>query len=400
MPQLHLLSPKGFRAGAVKAGIKSSGNLDVGLLICDSRATAAAVFTTNKVVSPAVVTGRKHISRGQLRGVVVNAGNANACTGQRGLNDAISMCKMAAGHVGCDPHEILPSSTGIIGHHLPMEKVAAGIDGAFADLGDSLEHALRFSDAILTTDLKRKQAAATFKIGKQTVTIAGVCKGSGMIGPRLALHATMLAYLTTDASISAPALRKIMARSADLSFNCVTVDDHASTNDTACVLASGQSATIRSAADLKKFAAALTEVSQSLAYQIAADGEGATKVIRVEVSGTKTELIAKTMARAIANSPLVKCAMAGNDPNWGRIVSAAGMAGVPFDPDKAQLKLQGTTVYRRGQPASFDAAALSKALSAKEVRVELSCHSGSEKGTIWCCDLTKDYVSINADYHT
>jgi glutamate N-acetyltransferase/amino-acid N-acetyltransferase len=308
---------------------------------------------------------------------------------------------MAAEHLGCDPHAFLPGSTGIIGHPLPMDKLRHGIAAAFDYLGNSQEHALRFSDAILTTDTRRKLAAAEFRIGRQRVRIAGVCKGSGMIGPRLGLHATMLAYLTTDAAIAPPLLRKLLHQSSDASFNAVTVDDHASTNDTACILASGLSgAKIGNTTETRKFSAALMDVCQSLAYQIAADGEGATKVVRIDVNGAATDAAANAIARQIANSPLVKCAMNGNDPNWGRIVSAAGYANVPFNPDKATLKLQGAVVFRRVEPTTFDAEKVSHSLATAEVRVELACGSGKGRATCWTCDLSKEYVTINADYHT
>jgi glutamate N-acetyltransferase / amino-acid N-acetyltransferase len=398
MASLHLLSPQGFTAAGARAGIKLSGKMDVGLLTCTSPATAAAVFTTNKVFAAPVKIGRAHIAGGKLRAIVVNSGNANACTGKQGYEDAMTMCQLAAAAIGCVPKEILPSSTGIIGHLLPMKKVRTGIASAAAALGNSSEHANDFMDAILTTDLKRKAAAVQFKIGRETVRLAGVCKGSGMIGPRMA---TMLAYLTTDISAPPPLLRKLLRVAADESFNCVTVDDHASTNDTAALLASGQSgARLDSAAAEKKFAAALREVTQSLAWQIAADGEGATKVVKIIVSGASNIPAAKAIARAMANSPLVKCAMHGNDPNWGRLVSAAGYAGVPFDPDKAALKLQGAVVFRNGAPVKFNAAKVSAALAAKEVTVELSCGAGPGRAIVWTCDLSKQYVTINADYHT
>lgn len=407
---LHLLSAKGFRAAGVYAGIKTKATPDVGLLVADRPVAAAAVFTTNKVFAAPVAIGRRHVAGGRLRGVVVNAGNANACTGRRGERDAISMCKLAAEVAGGDPHEFLPSSTGIIGHLLPMVKVEAGIRAAAERLGDSHQHALEFAAAILTTDTKRKAAAAQFRVGKDVVTLAGVCKGSGMIGPRMALpergglkglHATMLAYLTTDAAIPAATLRKIFGVSCDASFNAVTVDDHTSTNDTACILASGASgARIDSAKAVKSFTAALDEVCQSLAYQIAADGEGATKVVRIEVRNAKDDAAARAISRAIANSPLVKCAMHGNDPNWGRIVSAAGLAGVAFEPERCALTLQGTPVFRAGQPLKFSAAAVSKALARPEVHVVLDCRMGKAAYTVWTCDLSKDYVTINADYHT
>jgi glutamate N-acetyltransferase/amino-acid N-acetyltransferase len=422
MPDLHLLSPRGFRAGGVYAGIKSKHAPDVGLLASDATASAAAVFTTNRVVAAPVTVGREHVAGGRLRAVVVNSGNANACTGRRGERDARRMCDLAAGAVGCAPGQVLPSSTGIIGHLLPMERVERGIAEAGRSLGDSREHALLFADAILTTDTRRKAAAVSFKLGRQTVTVAGVTKGSGMIGPRLApagaagagasgkakrgparkpKHATMLAYLTTDAAVPAALLRRLLAGVADESFNAVTVDDQASTNDTAAVLASGASgARVDSPAAERSFARALREVCQSLAYQIAADGEGATKVVVITARGLPTAADARAVARNIANSPLVKCAMHGNDPNWGRIVCAAGFAGVPFDPDRATLTIQDTVVFRNGQPVPFDAERVSDALKAPEVRVELSCRLGKADATCWTCDFSKEYVTINADYHT
>jgi glutamate N-acetyltransferase/amino-acid N-acetyltransferase len=321
------------------------------------------------------------------------------------------MCKLAARIVGAEAGEILPSSTGIIGHMLPMEKVEAGILAVGAKLGKSEQHALDFGEAIMTTDTRRKAASAQFKVGRDVVTISGICKGAGMIGPRVAvtgpdgslkgLHATMLAYLTTDAAVSPAVLRKILGTTAEESFNSVTIDDHMSTNDTACILASGASgAKIDSASAVKAFGAAMDEVCQSLAYQIAADGEGATKVVRIEVKNAKDHATAKAIARAIANSPLVKTAMHGNDPNWGRIVSAAGYAGVAFVPEKAVLMLQKTVVFKGGKRVDFDAGKVSTALGDKEVVVVLDCGMGKGMARVWTCDLSKEYITINADYHT
>jgi glutamate N-acetyltransferase/amino-acid N-acetyltransferase len=401
MADLHLLSPLGFRASGVYAGLKSRQSPDIGLLVCADVAAAAAVFTTNQVCAAPVIIGRQHIRKGKLRGVVVNSGNANACTGKQGEKDAIRMCQLAASVANASPYEFLPSSTGIIGHMLPMDKVERGIVEAGQYLGDSMEHAHLFADAILTTDLKRKAHAVEFKIGRETATLAGVCKGSGMIGPRMALpHATMLAYLTTDVQISPASLRKLLQAASDRSFNAVTVDDHTSTNDTACLLASGHGPKIDSPKSLASFAKALDEVCQSLAYQIAADGEGATKVVKITVAKAKTERDAQTMARAIANSPLVKCAMHGNDPNWGRIVSAAGLTSAKFDPDKAILNLQGTIVFRKGRPLPFDAQSVSQSLATSEVNVLLTCNLGESSATVWTCDLSREYIAINADYHT
>jgi len=402
---LHLLSPRGFKAGAAHAGLKTTSSPDVGLLICDVPASAAAVFTTNKVFAAPIKIGRKNIRGGKLRGIVVNSGNANACTGPQGEADAMEMCRLAAGAVGCGAKEILPSSTGIIGHLLPMEKVRRGIGLAAKDLGDSGAHAGRFEQAILTTDIRRKSAATRFRAGKDWITVAGVCKGSGMIGPRLGVngrppHATMLAYLTTDAKIDPAVLHKVLADAAEMSFNAVTIDDHTSTNDTAAILASGLGPAVDSRRSIDLFAAAMLEVCQSLAYKIAEDGEGATKVVRIEIRGAGTDADARRIARAIANSPLVKCAMNGNDPNWGRIVSAAGLCGAAFDPDRAELKLQRTTVFKSGRPMRFDAGRVSKSLAAKQVIVDLNCRLGKSSATVWTCDLSREYVTINADYHT
>lgn len=414
----HLLWPRGFRASAVHAGLRTRSRApDVALLVCDTLASAAAVFTTNQVVAAPVKVGREHVASGKLRGVVVNAGNANACTGLHGELDARHMCATAAELLRCDPRQILPCSTGIIGHALPMQKIVRGIRDGHRTLGKTPRHAMRFADAILTTDTVRKVAAAQIKLGSSTVRVAGVAKGSGMIGPRLALpdaldehaiphspvpaHATMLAFLTTDARISTGALRRILLGACDRSFNAVTVDAHTSTNDTAVVLASGASgASVTSRADLRSFESAMLDVCRSLAYQIAADGEGATKVISVTVSHAPSESHARTIARAIADSPLVKCAMHGDDPNWGRIVSAAGYATVPFDPLRATLALQGKIVFRHGQPVEFDPRQVSKLLAAREVMIQLSCGDGKSSATCWTCDLSKDYVTINADYHT
>ena len=402
MAGLHLLSPQGFRASGVYAGIKIKQAPDVGMLVSDLPCPAAAVFTTNKVVAAPVKVGCEHVRGGKLHGIVVNSGNANACTGRRGEKDAREMCFLAGLTIGCDAELFLPSSTGIIGHPLPMEKIERGIAHAGHSLGRDEEHALRFSDAILTTDLKRKAAATRFRLGRETVTLAGVCKGSGMIGPRMALpHATMLAFLTTDAAIRPPLLRKLLASAVENSFNAVTVDDHTSTNDTAAILASGASrAKVDSGRATGAFADALREVCQSLAYQIAADGEGATKVVRISVKGAATDAAARAIARTIANSPLVKTAMHGNDPNWGRIVSAAGYAGVPFDPDRCVLTLQGVPVFRNGQPVTFDPDGLGTKLKTAEVRVVLDCRAGKAQATCWTCDLSKEYITINAEYHT
>jgi glutamate N-acetyltransferase/amino-acid N-acetyltransferase len=403
MAELHLLSPGGFTAAGIHAGVKSTRKPDVGLLVADAACSAAAVFTTNRVVAAPVIVGRDHVAAGRLRAIVVNSGNANACTGAQGRKDALTMCRQTAAAVGCEVGEVLPSSTGIIGHLLPMTKITAGIAAAAAKLGNSHEHALAFADAIMTTDTRRKSAAGAFTIARSKAIIAGVCKGSGMIGPRLAAtppHATMLAYITTDVAIAPSLLRRLLADATDASFNAVTVDDHCSTNDTVCLMASGHGPVIRAKKDIATFASALGEICRSLAWQIAADGEGATKVVQIDVRNAQAEADARAIARGIANSPLVKCAMHGNDPNWGRIVSAAGYSATSFDPDRSVLRLQGTPVFRHGRPVPFNAAALSKRLASDRVLVDLDCGNGSGCATVYTCDLSREYIRINADYHT
>jgi glutamate N-acetyltransferase/amino-acid N-acetyltransferase len=344
---------------------------------------------------------------GVLKGVVLNSGNANACTGKRGVADAKRMCALAGQLCFADTELFLPSSTGIIGHLLPMDQVCAGIRAAAADLGRSEEHALAFTDAILTTDTVRKFASARFKINGKTVNLTGICKGAGMIGPNMRVanlnspQATMLSYLLTDADVPTVLLRQMLSAAVERSFNCVTIDNHMSTNDTACILASGMSgALVKRGAGVSKFQQALNEVTTSLSRQIAADGEGATKIFTVRVRAAATDADARKMARAIADSALVKCAIHGNDPNWGRIVSAAGMCGARFNPDRAKLTLQGVVVYRNGKPLAFDAAGVSKSLQAKEVIADLHCGGGTGEATVWTCDFSKEYVTINADYHT
>ena len=419
MDDLHLLSPAGFAAAGVAAGLKRSGKLDCGLLVATGGrlAGAAAAFTRNLVVAAPVVVGRKHLIGGYLRAVAVNSGNANACTGPRGEADAIDSCRRVAELVGCEPEQVLPSSTGIIGRPLDMPKLLTGFDLAHAALGDSVDHAAAFARAIMTTDLVPKSASATLTLSGKRVTVAGVCKGSGMIGPMMAVdapgggtisvpsHATMLAYVTTDADAPPDVLREVLAAATERTFNRLTVDGHASTNDTALLLASGASgAGVESAADRARFLAAVSEVCDALSYQIAADGEGATKAVVVTVIKAESERAATELARAIAESPLVKTALHGNDPNWGRIVSIAGMAaardGLAFDPGRCTLDLCGTRVFENATPAPFDAAALSGKMKAKRVDILLDAAAGDASAQVYTCDLSREYITINADYHT
>ena len=377
------------------------------LLVSDVPATAAAVFTTNKVVGAPIIVGRKHIQSGVLRACVINAGCANVCTGDRGVRNAMEMCALAAAGIGADPDEVLPSSTGVIGHFLPMEKVRMGISHATMALSNSAEAGTAFANGILTTDLVAKTAFATVKVGGKTVTIAGCCKGSGMIAPNMALpQATMLAYVATDAAIDKRALRKVIAEVTGQTFNCVTVDQHTSTSDTFVVLANGmaENKKIVGGSDLKKFAAALYEVCDSLSQQIARDGEGATKLITVTVTGAATAADAKKAAEAIANSPLCKTAVHGGDPNWGRFVSAAGYSGAKMNPDKGLCKVGDVLVFKNGQPTKVELAAVGEVMQGKEVSilVDLGVMAGKAgySHRVYTCDLSREYIAINADYHT
>ncbi|MDP6380396.1 MAG: bifunctional glutamate N-acetyltransferase/amino-acid acetyltransferase ArgJ, partial [Phycisphaerae bacterium] len=366
MAGISILTPKGFRAAGVSAGIKTKrGALDVGALVCERPATAAALFTTNKVVGAPVTVSREAIRGGKLRALIVNSGNSNACTGRRGLQDARRMTRLCANALGISAGEVLVASTGIIGVPMPMKKIAEGIQAACSKVSASAKAADDFAASILTTDLRKKVAGRQFLLGKKKITIAGVAKGSGMIAPNMA---TMLAFLTTDADITAKALQGARKTAADESFNALTVDGHTSTSDTVAIMASGLAENTRmkpGSAGAKKFAKALGEVCRDLAYQIVADAEGGTKVIEVRVSGAASPEDAKKAARAIADSPLVKCAFNGEDPNWGRIVSAAGYSGAALDPARVDLEVNGHLLYRHGSPATFDAETVSESIRAE-----------------------------------
>ena len=393
-----VLAAKGFRAGAAACGLKRSGALDLGLIVSDTPATWAGAFTQNRVCAAPVRWCRGLLERPTLRAVVVNAGNANACTGKAGERDTARMAALAAEAVGVAPGEVAVASTGIIGHRLDIEKVGRGVSEAAGALGRSRRHGRDIARAILTTDLAPKEAVAQFKVGARTVTVGGACKGSGMIAPRMG---TMLGFITTDADVTAAALRRALAGVVEESFNAVTVDGHTSTNDSVIVLAGGASGVkLRRPAQIKRFTSALKEVAVSLARQIAADGEGATKRVTVTITGARRVDEARRVAREVAESPLVKTAIHGADPNWGRIVSAAGYAGLPISPERMTLDLQGVRLFRAGEPTRFDAARVSRLMKRKEIDIRLDLGAGRARAVMWTCDLSKEYITINADYHT
>ena len=400
MANQTLTAVQGFKVAAVKAGIKASGNLDLGLIVADQPCTAAAVFTTNKIVSPTVTLSRKHVANGRAQAVFVNAGNANACTGQQGSRDAQAICEKVAKLTGISADDVLITSTGIIGEKLPMPKVRRGIDTAFGKLSHSAKAGSDLARAIMTTDTKAKLAYKQIKPDGKTVQIAGIVKGAGMIEPNMA---TMLAFLTTDAAISPTLLKRALKSAADQTFNKVSIDKHQSTNDTAIILASGLAKNkriIQADANYHRFTNALTAVCDDLARQMAADAEGATRTITVKVKGAATKTDARQAVRAIVDSPLVRCAFHGADPNWGRIVSAIGFSGAKFKKEKLSCKIAGVYVYKNGQPVKFNPSSLSKKMKAKQWTVEVNLAVSKHEDFCYTCDLSKNYITINADYHT
>jgi glutamate N-acetyltransferase/amino-acid N-acetyltransferase len=400
MANKTITAPKGFLAAGVKCGIKKSGKHDLGLIVCPAGAKAAAVFTTNKITSAAVEVSKRHIKSADIFAVVVNSGNANACTGQAGVKNAVKMCSETAGFLVVDPHEVLVTSTGIIGEQLPMKAVSAGITDAVGQLRDSASAGVNFMKAIMTTDTKPKIACRRVEIGGSRVTIAGTAKGAGMIAPNMA---TMLCFITTDAAITKPLLNKALRTAIGNSLNKLTVDGHQSTNDTAVILASGFAGNpqiVRQGPAYKKFTKALVDLCQGLARQMALDAEGATRMFKVAIEGATTKTDAAKAARAVANYDLVKCAIHGGDPNWGRIICAVGSCGVKLNPNKLSCIIGDITVFRRGRPVKFSPKKVSKIISRKEHTITVNLGAGKNGDFCYGCDLSKGYVTINADYHT
>ncbi|MFA5292495.1 MAG: bifunctional glutamate N-acetyltransferase/amino-acid acetyltransferase ArgJ [Phycisphaerae bacterium] len=400
MKNTTLTAPKGFLAAGISCGIKISGKKDIGIICCPTGAKAAGVFTTNKIVSAAVTVCKKHIKTGDAETIVVNSGNANTCTGKAGLRNAEIMCQTAARLIDAKANQVLIASTGIIGHQLPMDKINDGIIIAAAKLSSSPKAGDDFAHAIMTTDTRCKQAYKTIAIGGANITIAGTTKGAGMIGPNMA---TTLCFITTDAAISKNLLQKSLKDAIGNSLNKLTVDGHQSTNDTAIILASGlagNKAITKSDVNYKKFASALSELATDLAKQMALDAEGATRMFTVAVNGAASKDEAIKAARAVADYDLVKCAIHGGDPNWGRIICAVGSCGVKLNTNKLTCILGNVTVFKNGQPAKFDPKKVSKIISQKEHTITVNLGAGKFSDFCYGCDLSKDYVTINADYHT
>jgi glutamate N-acetyltransferase / amino-acid N-acetyltransferase len=385
--------PRGFRYAAAYAGVRKTINDDVALILSERPAAAAAVFTTNRVVAAPVDVARKNLraSRGRVRAVLINAGNAN-CATRTGERVARECVEAVARAIGSKPAEVLPASTGVIGVELDGDLIIGAIPKLVAGLDEAkFEVAAR---AMMTTDTRVKIAGAKVR-GAGGVSIAGMTKGSGMIHPRMA---TTLGFVMTDATVPPSALRSILKRAVARSYNRISVDGDTSTNDIVAVLANGASG-VKPAA--KEFERALTGVLESLACQIVRDGEGARKLITIDVSGAPSDRGAESIARAIANSPLVKTAIAGSDPNWGRILSAAGNAGVAFDPRHVDIDFQGVPVCRRGLAAEFQEAALKAKLDQPDCSIRFAIRGSGRGGArFWTCDFTENYIRINASYRT
>lgn len=389
--------PRGFRAAGVACGIKSSGARDLTLIESLAPATAAGVYTENLIYAAPVGWDRRHTPTAGFRALVVNSGNANACTGELGERNTQRMAQLAAESVGATAEQALVMSTGVIGEQLPMDRIDEGIAAAAAALGETPAHFQHAAEGILTTDLSTKVASTRLTLDGADLTLSAMAKGAGMIGPQMA---TMLAVVLTDASLEPTDARQLLRAAVDDSFNCISVEGHMSTNDTVLLLASGQAVAepLRGAAR-DRFLAALREVCIDLAKMIPRDGEGATRVMQLRVRGCATRADARKIAKTVAESPLVKTALAGGDPNWGRFVSAAGYAQVRFVPQRLSLAIDGTTIFDQGQPVPFDRRDLQQRMQAKfDLDVVLTFGEGNAEICFWASDLNEAYVRFNAEY--
>jgi glutamate N-acetyltransferase / amino-acid N-acetyltransferase len=392
-------TPQGYQAAGIKAGIKPGADReDIALVYSEKAAQGAAVYTTNLVQAAPITVDREHLESGSAQAVVLNSGNANACTGGRGVEDARRMCAVAASALEMSPTDILVCSTGVIGVPLPMDVIEPGVVAAARELSPAGGAAA--ARAIMTTDTVPKECALELDLDGTLVRIGGMAKGSGMIAPDMA---TMLSVITTDALISSVLLQQLLTAAVQRSYNCITVDGDMSTNDTVIILANGAAAGAQlepGTSLTQRFAAALEQLCRHLSKMIARDGEGATKLVKVNVCGAADEALARQLGMAVANSSLVKTAVFGNDPNWGRILCAMGYAGVPFDPGRARVSLCGVLIYGDGSGAAFDAQELSQAMQAAEVVIDIDLLQGAAAAEIFTCDLSYDYVRINAEYTT
>lgn len=393
--------PRGFRYSAIASGLKKRGGLDLALLAAERPVPAAAVFTANLVQAAPVRLSRQHLrrSRGRARAVVVNSGNANCATGPAGAAAARATARRAATELGCQPEEVLVCSTGVIGVPLAVDKILGALPALARQARSDAASFRRVARAIMTTDTRPKWAFATARIGGRRVRVAGCAKGAGMIHPRMA---TMLAFLVTDAAAVPATLRRALGEVVGRTFNAISVDGDTSTNDTVVLLASGAAgARVTAGTRYRQFVRALEKVCRELALAIVADGEGARHVVEIIVRGGGRQRDAERIAATIATSSLVKTALAGADPNWGRILAAAGRAGVRFDPERATIRMAGIKVYARGRALPFDERRAHRRLLAPTLGLELDLGGrGKADARYWTCDLTAEYVRINASYRT
>ncbi|SUP43679.1 bifunctional glutamate N-acetyltransferase/amino-acid acetyltransferase ArgJ [Veillonella criceti] len=389
---------KGFQAIGIQAGLKKSGKHDLALIYTDKKAAVAGTFTQNKVAAAPVYVSKETVATGTAHAIISNSGCANACTGAQGLADAHTMAKATAEALHCSPNDIIVGSTGIIGQQLPINDITKAIPTLVNSL--SFEGTELAGKAILTTDTYSKTASTHFTIDGKDIHMGAIAKGSGMIRPNMA---TMLCYITTDIAITPTLLQKALHACVNKSFNMISVDGDMSTNDMAIVLANGAAENTlidTENSDFYLFQEALMAITVSLAKQIAADGEGASKFITINVEGATDFENAKLVGMTIANSPLVKTAFFGEDPNWGRLICAAGYAGAPMNPDTTVLKIGGIIIFKNGMGAVYNEKKLQDIMSAHDITVTVELDEGEAQATVWTCDLTYDYVKINGEYHT
>ena len=394
--------PRGFGFAATNCGLRKPPNLDLGLILAEKPVAAAGVFTQNLIQAAPVVLSRSHLqaANSRIRAVIVNSRNANCATGTVGMAAAKTTAQEVAREIGCEPEQVLVCSTGVIGVPLRVERILAAVPGLAHSVAGTPEAFDGFTHAIMTTDTRPKWAAANCILGGKKVRLLGCTKGAGMIHPNMA---TMLGYIVTDAAIRASVLQRALSTVVRTTFNAITVDGDTSTNDTVLVLASGEAgnrALAPQSADYRRFLAALEELCHSLALQIVGDGEGASHVIEIEVRGASSNAAAEKVARTIAGSPLVKTMFAGADPNWGRILAAAGRAGVKFDPEKTDIHMGGLLTCRNGMEHPFSEQKAHQRLMKSFVPVVVDLGGGSGRARVWTCDFTTDYVHINAAYRT
>lgn len=391
--------PGGFEFTGIACGIKPSGKLDLAVISSQTPCVAAGVYTQNIVRAASIEWNQRLTPTDGFKAIVINSGNANACTGQRGIDDNQTIASIAAKHLDADENQVLVLSTGVIGQHLPMQETTNGIAQAISEQGGSEDHFERATMAILTTDKGPKTVESVVSTNSGDIKITGMAKGAGMIGPKMA---TMLAIIISDAKISSDSAQQILNRAVEQSFNRISVEGHTSTNDALVMICNGNSEIeVESDESLREFEKAVTESCIQLAKQIPADGEGASHLITIDIHGATNDQQADSVARTVAASALVKTAITGSDPNWGRIVSAAGYAGAEMDVSMTSLKLNGFLVFDNGQPVQFDEKQVSQALNDQfETLIELTIGSGPGSARHWTSDLTQEYVRFNSEYTT